>query len=110
MTQRHNRRQRKKLHLAEFQELGFTLEMHLKPDLPPEETEAFVDLFMAEIIEPRGLTFTGWSNSGFVCCYGRGSATEEDRTALLSWLRARPEVIGAEAGPLVDAWYSDEDE
>jgi uncharacterized protein YggL (DUF469 family) len=35
----------------------------------------------------------------------RGSPSEEDREAVIAWLRARPEVVDARAQDFKDAWH-----
>lgn len=100
-----SRRLRKKLHLDEFQELGFDVEAELAAPLTGQAEEALLIAFIEEIIGPRGLIYGGSVSCGFVCKAGGGSATEEDREAVLAWLKARPEIAGAVARELSDAWY-----
>lgn len=97
-------RLRKKLHIGEFQELGFeyTLTWLVAPST--DEQDQFIDLVLAEVIEPRGLCLGGGTSCGFVSVH-RGSATEADRTAFESWLRRWPEITEIVIGPLRDAWY-----
>lgn len=99
-----SRRLRKKLHVDEFREDGFHLRVVLRA-LSAAEADRFWDAFLAEAIEARGLTYGG-GEEGFVAAL-RGSATEADRDAVRDWLAARPEVVSAAIGPLVDAWYDD---
>ena len=110
-----NPRQRKKLCVGEFQELGFALHITLRAGLDDAGYSVFFDAFL-DLVESRALiTAFGGSapvdadtpqqHEGFVCRDGRGSASEDDRSALLAWLQARPEVLEARAGELVDAWY-----
>ncbi|WP_262414933.1 YggL family protein [Paraburkholderia sp. UCT2] len=35
----------------------------------------------------------------------RATATEAHRVLVRDWLRARPEFVSVDVGPLVDAWY-----
>jgi len=99
-----SRRLRKKLHVDEFREDGFHVRFALRA-LSAAEADRFWDAFLAEAIEARGLTYGG-AEEGFVAAL-RGSATEADRDAVRDWLAARPEVMSAEVGSLVDAWYDD---
>ncbi|MBA4109800.1 MAG: hypothetical protein C0487_09435 [Leptothrix sp. (in: Bacteria)] len=103
MSKTRNRRQRKKLRVAEFQQLGFLFEAELGKNA---DDEALVDSFLVEAIEPRNLSFGGWATGGAIDKLGRQSVTEEDRSAVLSWLAARPEVTALSASGLVDMWYS----
>ncbi|MEH6388119.1 YggL 50S ribosome-binding family protein [Pseudomonas profundi] len=105
MTSQRSRRLRKKMRVDEFQELGFNFTATPKQALTDEQADALIDALIEEVISPRGLEFGGWVGGGFVCKAGRGSATEEDRDAVVSWLRQRPEIETAEAEPLVDAWH-----
>lgn len=105
MTSQRSRRLRKKMRVDEFQEMGFNFTATLKDKLNDEQADAVIDALLDEVVSPRGLEFGGWIGGGFICKSGRGSATEEDREAVINWLRQRPEVETAEADPLVDAWH-----
>ncbi|MES2672101.1 MAG: YggL family protein [Pseudomonadota bacterium] len=100
------RRLRKKLHVGEFQQLGFNVDFTLDRNLPPNRNQRFWDSFIADPIEVNHLSFGG-GESGFVVPEGRDSATDAHRQAVRSWLQARPEVISVAIGPLVDAWHAD---
>ena len=104
MTKHRSRRQLKKLHLGEFQELGFAFKAQLKDGA---REEVFVDALLEEVIEPQGLEFGGWSTGGFVTKAARGSVSPENRTAVVEWLRARTDLASARVSELVDAWYTD---
>ncbi len=41
----------------------------------------------------------------YVARAGRGSVTEQERDAVLDWLRSRPEVREVRASGLKDVWY-----
>lgn len=109
--ERLNRRQRKKLRVGEFQEMVF--EVHIRFCLPLENValNAFWDSFIA-LIESRRLIVGGFGGqlplhetNGVVSAARRGSLTEEDRQAVLSWLQQQPDVATAEIGLFVDGWY-----
>ena len=100
-----SRRLRKKLHIGEFQELGFSFETVLARALDAKAKEACMDAFLAECIEPADLAVAGWIDGCCVCRFGRGSVSEAERAAVLRWLRDRPEFASVQAGPLCDAWY-----
>lgn len=110
--QRLNRRQRKKLRLGEFQELGFEITGVCPEPLPEDAADRFLDgLF--EFVEARRLCAGGGFGAGsesrfsmFVCAIGRGSATEEDRQAIEAWLKSQPCIRNVCAGPLRDAWHA----
>lgn len=104
MAKQRSRRLRKKLHVGEFQEFGFAFKAELKADA---REEVFVDALLEEVIEPNNLEFGGWATGGFVTKAVRGTVSEEERQAVLNWLRARPELASARASELVDAWHTD---
>ncbi|MFD2061090.1 YggL 50S ribosome-binding family protein [Paraburkholderia solisilvae] len=109
MANRHNRRQRKKLRIGEFQELGFSVSAALRVPLDDSDRDALIDVLLDDCIERNGLLFGGGINEmldGFVTSdTRRGSATEQQRQAVLVWLHARPEFDAVTVGPLTDAWY-----
>lgn len=103
------KRLRKKLHLGEFQEFGFTLTIKFAEENTNEGLDAFVEALLDEVIDPNGLDFAGGGDrfdfSGFVVLAARGSATEEHRALTNAWLEKRDEVTSFEVSELVDAWY-----
>lgn len=104
MTKHRSRRQRKKLHVGEFQEFGFAFKTQLKEGA---REDLFVDALLEEVIEPKGLEFGGWAHGGFITKSERGSVSAQERDALIDWLRARSDVASARVSELVDAWYTD---
>ena len=104
MTKHRSRRQRKKLHVGEFQEFGIAFKAQLKDGA---REELFVDALLEELIEPKGLEFGGWAHGGFITKSERGSVSAQERAALIDWLRARSDVASARVSELVDAWYTD---
>jgi uncharacterized protein YggL (DUF469 family) len=110
MSKSRSRRLRKKLHLDEFQEFGFEISFSLPENLDSEELNDFFDQFITEAIENNGLVFgggIGGNSEGFVTLGKRGSATEEHRERVKSWLSAHPLVADIQVGGLVDAWRND---
>ncbi|MDR2213996.1 MAG: YggL family protein [Pseudomonadales bacterium] len=108
-----NRRQRKKLRVGEFQELVFKVSIRFRQPMEGPRQDAFVDEFIG-LIESRRLAVGGGFGpleaTGIVSAGGRGSATDEDKQAVLNWLLRRPEVADAQTGALVDGWYGWEDD
>jgi uncharacterized protein YggL (DUF469 family) len=104
-------RQRKKQRVGEFKELGFEVDLVFDMPMDGEPYLDFIsDLFL--FLESRGLLAGGFSGKkplletgGFVARVERGSVTEEEATAVIEWLRARPEVRDAKASHLFDAWH-----
>lgn len=105
LNTRRTRRLRKKLRVAEFQQMGFEVSFKLHDDLAAAQWWQFWDAFIPEAIEARGLEFGGGAMAGFVCAQGRVSLAEAHREQLAEWFAARPEVASAQVGPLVDVWY-----
>ena len=111
-ARRLNGRQRKKLHVGEFSEYTFHLELGFHDALADDSLDKLMDdLF--EFLELRGLLAAGFGGrmpiqvtDGVVGAIGRGSPTEEDREAVVQWLRARPEVAEARALEFINAWHS----
>ena len=100
-----NRRLRKKLHLGEFQQLGFEVSIALKPDLGIEALDRFLDEFIVDAIETNELAFGGGTDGGFITAWDRRSTSDTHRTIVKNWLSQRQEVVSVSLGPLVDAWY-----
>lgn len=101
-----SRRLRKKLHVDEFQQLGFTINFQLSSGITPDQSDQFWSSFIANAIEGNTLTFGG-GEIGFAVPKGRTSATNAHRHLIESWLQARPEIVSVQVDPLVDAWYPD---
>ena len=109
MTKSRSRRLRKKLHLGEFTEYGFNVNFELNKPVTDEEIEAFLDLFLDDAIEKNGLIYGGGFGvtfDGFVILEKNGSATEEHRQLIKSWLESKKEIKKLQVGELVDAWHS----
>ncbi len=106
-----NRRQRKKLHVGEFQELVFEVRIRFQQPMDDVAHDAFLDGFIA-LIESRHLAVGGMGGSlplmetdGIVSAWGRGSPTESDRQAVVDWLRRHPAVASADSSDFMDGWY-----
>ena len=105
LAKRRSRRLRKKLQIAEFQELGFEYEItwHSGPTL--EQQDAFLDAWIA-LVESRGLVLGGGPTSGFLCGYRRSPCPADIQT-LQDFLSAWPGIARVTFGKMVDAWYDD---
>ncbi|WP_417069888.1 50S ribosome-binding protein YggL [Niveibacterium terrae] len=106
-----NLRQRKKLRLGEFQELGLEIRLKFAQPQQDEALWAFADAFI-DLVESRKLVLSGFGGATplveteiFVTRDGRGSVSEEDVAVLLDWLKAKAEVASAETDGRIDAWY-----
>lgn len=103
------KRLRKKKRVGEFQELCFELRAELRSDLNSAELGAFVDRLI-DVVEARNLSFGGGAGQnhllqGVVTRDGRGSTTEDDRSALSAFLEADGIVLRHDVGALQDAWH-----
>lgn len=103
------KRLRKKLHIGEFQELGFSISFNFKDTATTEEAEAFIGEFLTEVVEHQDLCFAGSGNctewEGLIMLNAMGSVTEEQRQTVTSWLEKADKVDNFEASELIDVWY-----
>ncbi len=100
-----NRRQRKKLHVGEFQDLLFEIRGSLVSDI--DDGDALLDAFIAWI-ESCDLYFAGNIGRGKIdgmVLTNAGSPTEEQRQSVVRWFKERPEVAEVEAGDFQDSFY-----
>ena len=108
MTKQHNRRQRKKLHLGEFQEFGFEATAKIALGVNTDVRGALLDEFL-EFIEANGMMAAASTNEGFdaylISSAARGSTTEDHRQLVWEWLANRPDLTEARVGELSDAWH-----
>jgi uncharacterized protein YggL (DUF469 family) len=104
------KRLRKKRHLGEFQELGFEVTFRLREGATIEDLDPILDAFLEEAMEANGLVAGGGGRPDdqdfFVCLGGRGSATDDHRRRVVTWLGSRAEILDPIVGPLADAWHS----
>ncbi len=103
------KRLRKKKRVSEFREFGFEVRGQLRPGLENEALNAFVDRLLA-VVEARKLSFAGGAGGdhqfdGFVMRAARGSAIEEDRTALAAFFASDDIIEHHDIGALRDAWH-----
>lgn len=108
MATNRSRRLRKKLCVDEFQELGFELSFQYKERQVPEAIEAFMQRFVADVVEPNGMVYGGCDEYGFICLAHRGSVNEEQRAIVEAWLQQQSELASFTVGQLMDAWYPDQ--
>ncbi len=107
MAKNRSRRLRKKMHIAEFQEMGFSVAWRF-PDGTSEETiDTTVDAFINEVIAENGLAFDGsgylaWE--GLVCMEEIGKCTEEHQALVRNWLEKR-KLEDIRLSDLFDVWW-----
>lgn len=106
-----NARQRKKLRVGEFKEHCFDIELVFHSPMRGEPYHDFINDFFG-FLEQRDLLGGGFGGKepfseteGVIANIERGSPTEEDREAVVQWLRGRPEVVDARARDFKDAWH-----
>lgn len=101
------KRLRKKLHRGEFAEFGFHVIIHLA--ILDDEGDRFVFPFV-DMIESIGLGCNGGGSNPlkYFITSRKGSAKEEDRERVRSWLTNQPSeiVTSFEVKELKNAWYS----
>lgn len=107
MAQARSRRLRKKLHIDEFQEFGFTVSFNFKEGTTVDAIDETLDDFIKEAIEPNGLAFDGggylnWE--GIICLQKIGKCTEEHREIVIKWLEQRG-LVDVKASELFDVWW-----
>lgn len=103
-NKRRSRRLRKKLHIAEFQQLSFDYSVAWHQFPTTAQQDSFIDGFLEEVIVARDLCLGGCCTEGAVT--GRvQNPTELDREAVRAWLSAWPGIVQVSIGPRVDAWY-----
>lgn len=107
MAIQRNRRQRKKMHLDEFQELGFVVRWQFPENTSVEEIDATLDRFIDDVIRPNGLAYEGsgylkWE--GLVCLEQIGKCDNSHQDVVKKWLEeAKVEQI--EISELFDIWW-----
>ncbi len=102
-----SRRLRKKMHIDEFQEVGFSVAWCFPEGTPEEQIDKTVDDLINEVIEPNGLAFDGsgylaWE--GLICMQQIGKCTEEHQALVKNWLEAR-QLSEIRTSDLFDVWW-----
>lgn len=103
-NKRRSRRQRKKLRIAEFQQLGFAYSIVWTQFPAIDQQDSFIDRILNEVILERELLLGGGCREGVILGGGE-NPTALDQEAVRAWLSAFPGVAEVNIGPLVDAWY-----
>ncbi|MBE2894346.1 YggL family protein [Spirabiliibacterium falconis] len=102
-----NRRQRKKMHLGEFQELGFVVRWQFADNTSVEDIDATLDRFIAEVIRPNGLAYegSGYLNwEGLVCLEKIGKCDDSQRELVKKWLEEN-KLQNIDVTELFDIWW-----
>lgn len=109
MAVQRSRRLRKKMHLGEFQELGFSVSWTFAAGTSEADIDATLDAFVDEVIEPNGLAYDGsgylqWE--GLICLQKTGKCTDEQRKQVREWLEAR-QLSDVKVTELFDVWWDE---
>lgn len=105
------KRLRKKRHLGEFRQFGFSLNCRLREGISILEFNQFADDFITDAIEARNLNFGGGGSpshgwSGVVCReHSSDSPRDEDRIALQNWLDRQGVVESVSVSEFWDVWH-----
>ncbi|SFN07491.1 hypothetical protein SAMN05216516_102226 [Izhakiella capsodis] len=107
MAIKRSRRLRKKMHIDEFQELGFSVAWTFPETTSEEDIDAIVDALIVEVIEPNGLAFDGsgyrqWE--GLICLQQVGKCTQEHRDLVSEWLKEQ-KLESVKTSELFDVWW-----
>lgn len=108
-SQHHKRRHRKKLHLGEFTQLGFSLNARCPPDWDDARREQAM-LALIAAIEARDLNYGGGDSASgldaYVYASGGRSCSDADREAVQATLQTLG-FIAVTIEPLSDAWHDE---
>lgn len=106
-----SRRLRKKLHLDEFKEFGFDINLRLNKHNPKANAQEVLYAFI-EKIEAAQLSCGGgggpYKLHFFITQANGTTAREEDRITILEIVNSIPEIVQVHVSPLIDANYPDE--
>lgn len=107
MASQRSRRLRKKMHIDEFKELGFSVGFSFPEGSSEEAIDKTVDALIADVVDPHGLAFDGsgylqWQ--GLICLQKTGKCTEEHRELVRKWLEDR-KLNQIQVSELFDVWW-----
>lgn len=107
MATHRSRRLRKKMHIDEFQELGFSIGFAFPEGSNEETIDSTLDALIEEVIDPNGLAFDGsgylqWE--GLICLQQTGKCTDEHREIVRKWLSDR-KLNNIQVTELFDVWW-----
>ena len=107
MAKNRSRRLRKKMHIEEFQEVGFSVAWRFSEGTSGEQVDQIVDDFINEVIEPNKLAFDGsgylaWE--GLICLQEIGKCTEEHQAIVRKWLEEH-KLEEVRTSELFDVWW-----
>ncbi|POZ61352.1 50S ribosome-binding protein YggL [Chromobacterium alticapitis] len=102
-----NARQRKKMRVGEFRELGFHLVAELHDSV---DTDALLDGWLSRV-DDAGISFGGHFDGkskleGVAFPVAEIKIDDALRGELVAWLQARAEIKSLEASELIDLWHA----
>jgi len=108
-----NARQRKKLHLGEFQQRLFKIQAHFHQPMDQAAHEEWLGHFLG-FIESRRLLVIGMGGNwpltqvdGMILSRRHHTSSDEDRQAVAEWLQTHHAIASANFGEWVDSWYGE---
>ena len=107
MAKNRSRRLRKKMHIDELHESGFSAAWRFPEGTSEEQVDQIVDDFINDVIEPNKLAFDGsgylaWE--GLICMQEIGKCTEEHQAIVRKWLEER-KLEEVRTSELFDVWW-----
>ena len=107
MAKNRSRRLRKKMHIDEFQEFGFSVAWRFPEGTSEEQIDKIVDEFVDEVIDKNGLAFDGGGHlswEGLICLQEIGKCTEEHQALVRKWLEDH-KAEDVRTSDLFDVWW-----
>lgn len=99
-----NKRLRKKKHLGEFRQMGFTIECQLRPGSGDRFIDDLIDIVDHDLCVGGGGAADGFG--GVISSEHRyASASHKDIDTLRHWLENRTDVSSFQISGLWDMWY-----
>ncbi|MBJ3815867.1 DUF469 domain-containing protein [Shimwellia pseudoproteus] len=107
MATQRSRRLRKKMHIDEFQEIGFSVAWRFPEGTSEEQIDSVVDLFIEQVIDANGLAFDGsgylaWE--GLICLQEIGKCTDAHQALVRAWLEEH-KLEAIRTSDLFDIWW-----
>lgn len=112
MAKNRSRRLRKKMHIDEFQELGFSVAWNFPAGTSEEIIDKTVDDFILEVVAANHLAFDGsgylaWE--GLICMEQIGKCTPEHQALVKQWLESK-QLENIRVNDLFDVWWDESPE
>ena len=108
------KRLRKKRHIGEYRQDGFSISCDFRRSLTGEEFDHFIDSFITSAIEAHGLLFAGGGSrgsrwSGIVFRDHRyASVSDADKDQVREWLAGYSEIQSVALSDSWDIWHGED--